>query len=96
MALRKKSTSAVLRNLNYKTSHSDPEFKTATFLQKKIIDRIAYDNYRVNCRTLPRGINEKKKNDIIEKLGPLMKPSCVQFYKDLLSMEDLPDMLSSY
>ena len=82
--------------LNYKTSHSDQEYRKAIFLQKKVLTRMANNTYTIKSRPLPRGICHKKKEDIIQKLGPLMKPSRVQFFEELLSKEDIPDMMDQY
>ena len=51
------------------------------------------NEYKVKSFLLRRGINKKKKEDILKKLGPLMKPSRLRFFEDLVSEEDIPDMM---
>jgi len=88
---RKGSTS-----LFFKTSHTENEFKEAIFLKKKISEAIASNNYKVLNRTKPRGVNKKKLNDIVEKLGPLMKQSRTKFFEELVADDSLDDMLENY
>ena len=80
-------------DLSFKTSHSDSEFKKSIFLQKKIITRMTRNEYKVESFLLRRGIKKKKKEDIVKKLDPLMKPSRLRFFEDLVSEEDIPDMM---
>ena len=70
-------------SLFYKTSHSDKDFKEALFLKRKIKESIQTKSYKVAKKSKPRGVNDKKLNDIIDKLGPLMPSSRLDFYKSL-------------
>ena len=42
-----------------------------------------------------RGVAESKKGHILKKLGPLMKPSRRRFYEQLISSENIPDLMDS-
>jgi len=70
-------------SLFYKTSHSEKEFKEALFLKRKIKESIDIKAYKVVQKSKPRGVNKKKLDDIIDKLGPLMPESRLDFYKGL-------------
>ena len=52
------------------------------------------NEYTVDCLQQRRGIKKEKKENIITKLGPLMKPSRLKFYENLMSNDDVIDLIS--
>lgn len=81
--------------LYYKTSHVDPDFKEADFLQKKFKMLFPIGAYNVNAQQEPRGIPADKKRHIIEKLGPLMEKNRLPFFHSL-SVALVGDMIETY
>ena len=66
------------KDLQFKTDHADPEYKTFDFLlAKHQLGRIT------PCRTNNRGFPEIKKQGIIDNLCPLMPQSRREFWKKL-------------
>lgn len=75
--------------LKYKTDF-DNDYKELNFLQK-----------RFNCKKFPqeknnRGITNNKKNDIINKLLPLMPQNRHKFWKDLPVTDTVSDLVQDY
>ena len=64
-------------------------------MKKRISTAIMSGEYKVSTREKPRGVNKAKLDDIIQKLGPLMKSSRIRFYENLVSVDSLDDMLES-
>ena len=79
----------------YKTSHTDPDFKEALYLQRKHKDSMMPNTFTAPEKESKRGVAESKKGHILKKLGPLMKPSRRRFYEQLISSENIPDLMDS-
>ena len=43
-----------------------------------------------------RGVNSDKKRDIIDKIGPVMKQSCLRFWNDLPECDSSRDLTLNY
>ena len=82
----------------YKLSHADDDFQSHDFLQnqkpKKYRERILAGTCKFDNKTV-RGINEVKRQHIIDKLGPIMDdPKRTEFFvnmKPCAEAEDLCD-----
>lgn len=67
--------------LFYKTSFSDENYTELEFLKAKIMKdvNVAKPDYR----TIPRGIQSKRKSELIQKLGQIFPANRMNFWKDL-------------
>ena len=82
-------------DLHFKTSHSENEFKTAVFFKKTTRVSIKNNTLDVKGRDIARGINKIKKEHIIEKLGHLMEPYHLRFFEELVTSDDVPDLMDT-
>ena len=76
----------------WKGNHSDFEFESALFLQKKYEKNIG-KNLFTQCKE-NRGVKTSKKENIIKVLCPHMKERSRQFWYDLHINESSPDLIS--
>ena len=79
----------------FKASHAEKEFKTTEFLKKKTQVSIENGGLIIPVRAVERGINKDKKEHIIKKLGPLMKPSRVRFFESMKSVDNVADLMDT-
>lgn len=69
--------------LCWKQSMDDPSYESGDFLKKKLVTKIMSENKTFPVLNTPRGIAERKKNDIITKLCRFMPINRHQFWLDL-------------
>ena len=79
------------KSLFVKQNHNDAEFTELDFLKKKFKPRSAI---LPSLRTSDRGIPQSKKDDIANKLLPLMPENRRGFWQTL-SVSDEPDLLTN-
>ncbi len=82
------------KTLFYKKDHNE-EFSQSDFLRKKVSDSIMNLDYQIKTQTQARGVTKSKLDNIVARLGPLMKPSRINFYKNLRHVEGLNDMMDT-
>ena len=82
----------------YKTSHSTDasnEFKEGNYLKSKVKKGIRNGTYVLKCRTGPRGVNATKVDTLIEKHKTLVSPARLEFFRNLVKINELDDMVVS-
>ena len=81
--------------LYWKNSIDDEEYEEGDFLKKKVVGRIEKDGDTFSCKTEPRGVNDKKKNDLIANLCRFMPLNRQKFWIDLPTSQTSSDLLDS-
>jgi len=76
------------RLLKYKTDHDSTEYEEFDFLQKKYKLEIP-----AAAPDIPRGIQSRKKQDIIQKLCPHMPQTRRNFWEDLRANDEANDLI---
>ena len=76
----------------WKTSFDDPVYQSGEFPKKKVATNLLRRS-TIPVKGAPRGISLKKKQDIIDKLCPLMSSNRSTFWKNLPTNENVTDLI---
>ena len=79
----------------WKESYLQEEFQLCIFLKKKIEAMIKLGKFPPSRRE-PRGITTSKKNDIVEKLLPLMPGNRHEFWRSQFVNNDSNDLVDNF
>ena len=79
----------------WKESYLQEEFQSCIFLKKKIEAMIKLGKFPPSRRE-PRGITTSKKNDIVEKLLPLMPGNRHEFWRSQFVNNDSNDLVDNF
>ncbi|KAG8198015.1 hypothetical protein JTE90_001855 [Oedothorax gibbosus] len=79
------------RNLFYKSNHSDCQLKEFDFLKKNFQPETSLSALPI--RPGPRGIPQRKNDDIVQKLCPLMPQTRKIFWESFTVNDDLKDLM---
>ena len=77
----------------WKTSFDDQEYQSGEFLKKKVAASLL-KGVLVPVQRGPRGISATKKQDIIDKLCPLMPSNRSTFWRNLPIDDNVPDLIT--
>ena len=78
----------------WKTSFDDPEYRSGEFLKKKVAASLLR-GVPTPAQGGPRGISVSKKQDIIDKLCPLMPSNRSSFWHNLHTDENVSDLIDN-
>ena len=76
----------------WKSRHTEDTFKGSKFPQKKLIRNLGQDFPASNE---PRGVPSSKRDNIVEKLNPLLQPTRRVFWENLPVNEKSADLAES-
>ena len=76
----------------WKTSHTQEEFYSSQYLQRKLIKSLRNDFQRIQN---PRGVNTCKKEDIVTMLCPHLKESQQLFWQNLPVNDEAVDLIAN-
>ena len=79
----------------WKTSFGESDYQSAEFLQKKLCNQCLKE-IRIKLKGHARGVNKKKKDDILKKLVEMMQKNCRSFWKSLPENEASEDLRIIY
>lgn len=70
------------KTLFYKTNFDNTDFTELNFLQATAMKKISVVQI-ASCRTVPRGITNKRKMELLQKLEQILPPNRINFWKEL-------------
>ena len=81
--------------LFWKTSHTEVDYKSGEFLQKKFRKRV-WVGVNDPKKSGARGVQTSKKMTILKNIGPLIPACCLEFWRDLPENEKSADLTANY